>query len=127
MGIFDPAKSSLKKLTSVEEDVGMLWITPEALVYRGDAGDFRVEAAQFLDLSRKVDAGRISALAGNVPVIIRFTVSAGKERSVRLHPENTWTLGQAKSASNALAAAIERWAAARPESPNLAPCPNPPG
>jgi len=95
---------------------------PEAIILfgslgRGDADEFRVEPAQLIDVTRKVDAASVSALAGNVPVIIRFTGADGKERKVRLHPENTWTLGRAKSASNALAAALERWAAARPSPP----------
>ena len=123
MGISDPAKSSLKKMTMVEEDIGMLWLTPEAIVYRGDADDLRVEPAQFLGMTRKADAGSISALAGNVPVLIRFSLGDGKERSVRLHPEKTWTLGQAKAACNALAAAIEQWAAARLAPASVAPAP----
>jgi hypothetical protein len=109
IGISDPAKSSFKKMTMVEEDVGMLWFGNEELVYIGDTEDFRIKRDQLIDVERKADAGGVSAYFGNVNVIIRFRLDDGTERLTRLHNEGQWTMSRAAKASNVLADNLTRW------------------
>ncbi len=108
-GISDPAKSSLKKMTMVEEDVGMLWLVDEGLVYRGDAGSLRIRREQLIEVERVVDKGSMSAYAGNVHVILRFRTNDGAERRIRLHSEGNWTIGRMAKASDGLAEKLIRW------------------
>jgi hypothetical protein len=109
IGISDPAKSSLKKMTMVEEDVGLFWLNENELVYKGDAESFHVSREQFIDTQRAVDADSMSAYCGNVHVIIRFRTADGTERRVRLHSEGTWTMrGRAKE-SDSLAEKLICW------------------
>jgi len=109
IGISDPAKSSFKKMTMVEEDVGMLWLVDQGLVYMGDAGSLRIRRDQLIDVERVVDKGSISAYSGNVHVILRFRTNDGNERRVRLHSEGNWTIGRIAKASDALAEMLLRW------------------
>jgi len=109
MGISDPAKSSFKKLTMVEEDVGMLWIGNDEILYRGDADSFRFGRQQLIEIERDADAGSMSAYAGNVHIILRFQTPDGAERRVRLHVEGCWTIRQTAKASDSLAEILNRW------------------
>jgi hypothetical protein len=109
MGISDPAKSSFKKLTMVEEDVGMLWIGNDEILYRGDADSFRFGREQLIEIERSVDAGSMSAYGGNVHIILRFQTADETERRVRLHVEGCWTLRQTAKASDSLAETLLRW------------------
>ncbi len=109
LGISDPAKSSLKKLTMVEDDVGMLWLVDQGLVYRGDAGSLRIRRDQLIDVERVVDKGSMSAYGGNVHVILRFRTDDGSERRIRLHSEGNWTIGRIAKASDSLAETLLHW------------------
>jgi hypothetical protein len=110
IGISDPARSSFRKLTLIEDDIGMLWITPDALIYRGDSDAFDIQRDRFLGLERKADAGSVAALGGAVHVILRFLTADRIERQVRLHPEGCWTVGRKAKAMDALASRIREWA-----------------
>jgi hypothetical protein len=111
IGISDPSKSSLKKMTLVEEDMGMLWLEPHALMYRGDAVDFDVSRDQLLAIERQADAGSTSSYFGAVHVILRIAApdTSGGERRVRLHPEGDWTLTAKARALNDLAERLTSW------------------
>ncbi|MGB7157512.1 MAG: hypothetical protein WBD40_05565 [Tepidisphaeraceae bacterium] len=113
IGISDPTKSSLKKMTLVEEDMGMLWLEPDALMYRGDAVDFDVVRDQLLAIERQADAGSTSSYFGAVHVILRIAAPGqpGGERRVRLHPEGDWTLTGKARALNDLADRLASWKA----------------
>ena len=109
VGISDPDKSSFKKMTLVEEDLGMLWIEPDELRYAGDTDHFRIGREQFIELQRAVDKGSVSAYFGNVAVIVRFLTPEGTERRVRLHPESSWTMPGRAKLSEQLAEEILEW------------------
>src|SRR5262245_18804216 len=53
LGISDPRRSSFRKFTLVEDDVGALWITPDQLIYWGDADQFAIARDQLLGIERK--------------------------------------------------------------------------
>ena len=108
IGISDPAKSSLKKLI-IEEDIGMLWIKPDMIVYRGDADGFIVRRGLLAQIERLTDSNSPAALVGEVNVVIRFRNQDGTERRVRLHPQDCWTLRQAATRSNELADQLTTW------------------
>jgi hypothetical protein len=109
IGISDPARNSLKKMTLVEEDLGMLWIGDDVLSYRGDGQSFDVPRGDLLAVERKADAGAASSYFGAVHVIIRFRQPDGTERRVRLHPEQVWTQTGRARALNYLAERLESW------------------
>jgi hypothetical protein len=109
VGISDPSRSSLKKMTLVEDDIGALWITPEVMAYRGDSDTFDIRPEQFLGMERKADTWSTSSLAGAVHVLIRFQTPEGAERTVRFHVEGGWTLTAKARAMDRLAEQISRW------------------
>jgi hypothetical protein len=108
-GVSDPGRSSLRKLTFVEEDVGGLWIRPGALVYRGDADAFEASPAAVLALERRADSGSTAAYAGAVHPVLRLRLPDGSERSVRLHAWGCRTLSEVARSLEDLAARIEAW------------------
>jgi len=114
VGLSDPTRSSMKKLTLVEDDVGMLWLDPARLVYFGDKEQFNLTPDQVLSAERKVDAASTTALSGTAHLILRVRQPDGTERQIRLHTEGVWTLGQKRTAMNALAQRINEWLAAAP-------------
>jgi hypothetical protein len=117
LGISDPAKKSLRKLGLVEEDVGMLWITPDELVYKGDNDAFCVRRDQLVSIERVADAGSVSAYFGNVHIILAFARDGAAPRRVRLHPESSWTMTGTARASDHLANALDRWKGPAPAVP----------
>jgi hypothetical protein len=110
VGISDPSRSSLKKLTLVEDDIGALWITPEVLAYRGDDDHFDIRPEQFIAMQRKADKWSTTSLAGAIHVLVRFRTSEGGERVVRFHVEGGWTLRAKARAMDRLAEQIGNWA-----------------
>jgi hypothetical protein len=112
LGISDPAKKSLKKLGLIEDDVGMLWITPDELIYQGDNDAFRVRRDQCVSIERIADAGSVSAYFGNVHIILTFARVGAAPRRVRLHPESTLTMTGTARASDRLANDLEQWTGA---------------
>lgn len=110
IGVSDPQRSSFKKLTLVEDDVGALWIGGEQLVYWGDADQFAIQPDQIVQLERRADAGSTSMLSGTAHVILHVQSPEGL-RQIRFHTEGHWTLGQSRRAMDALGAAIAQWQA----------------
>jgi len=108
LGISDPAFTSLGK-GLIEDDVGMLWIEPDELVYEGDNDQFRIRREQCLSIERVVDAAATSAYFGNVNIILTIAEDGAGLRRVRLHPESTWTMTGIARASDRLADKLEQW------------------
>jgi len=109
VGISDPQRSSFKKMTLVEDDIGALWIGGEQLVYWGDADQFGIKPEQILQLERRADAGSTSMLSGTAHVILHVQLPDGSVRQIRFHTGGRWTLGQGRRAMDDLSEAITRW------------------
>jgi hypothetical protein len=112
LGISDPSRTSLAK-GLIEDDIGMLWMTPGELVYEGDNDEFRVRPEQCLSIERIADAGSVSAYFGNVDIILTVACDGAPPRRVRLHPETSWTMTGTARASDRLANELEQWKAHR--------------
>jgi hypothetical protein len=108
IGISDPQRSSFKKWTLVEDDIGALWIGGEQLIYWGDAKEFAIAPEQIVQLERRADAGSTSMLSGTAHVILHVQFPEGL-RQIRLHTEGYWTLGQGRQAMDALGEALSYW------------------
>lgn len=108
-GISDPGKSSFRKFTMVEEDVGMLWIEPERIVYHGDRESFEITRNQLKAIERSSDPGSLAAYGGAVDIILRFLQEDGKERHIRLHTEGNWTLLAIRRSVDSLALKLNAW------------------
>jgi hypothetical protein len=108
LGISDPAVSGWKRAV-MEDDVGMVWLEPDQLVYRGDADGFSCSRAQLAAIERVAAAGSASAYAGNRHIVLRITGEGGQERRVRLHVEGEWTLGRMREATDRLADRLSAW------------------
>src|SRR5439155_26848829 len=113
LGISDPAFTSLAK-GLIEDDVGMLWIEPDELVYEGDNDQFRIRREQCLSIERVADAAATSAYFGNVNIIMTIAEDGAGPRRVRLHPESSMTMTGIARASDRLADELERWKGAAP-------------
>lgn len=109
IGISDPGQSTLKKLGLAEDDIGMLWITREALIYLGDMQLFEIRPEQLRTIGQKADAANTSALAGTAHVILTYVRPEQQERRVRLHIEGIRTLGGKARIMDKLAADLRRW------------------
>jgi hypothetical protein len=114
LGISDPSRTSLAK-GLIEDDIGMLWITPDELIYEGDNDEFRVRREQLLSIERVADAGSISAYFGNVAIILTLACEGAAPRRLRLHPESSWTWTATARASDRLGNELEQWKAAVPK------------
>jgi hypothetical protein len=109
IGISDAAKSSLKKVFGgIEDDIGMLWIGPQQLVYWGDNDQFALNRGD-VAVERKADGASVTILSGVAHVILHANSPDGAGRQIRLHIEGVWTLGQQRRAMDAMAEAIHRW------------------
>ncbi len=109
VGVSDPGKSSFKKLTLVEDDVGVLWIEPAQLVYRGDTEDFELKRDNMISVECKADAGSMASYAGAVYPILRYRNKNGSERSIRLHAWGNWSLGGLSKSLKLLSLKLESW------------------
>ena len=109
LGLSDPNKSSLKKISCVEEDIGMLWFDSQQLIYWGDNDGFALHRDNLIDVERKMDGASTSALSGTAHVILHVRQDDGSERHIRLHCEGIGTLGGKRSAMNELSDRIETW------------------
>ncbi len=109
VGISDPATSSMKKMTAIEDDLGMLWLRDDQLAYRGDSQGFDVPRGDLLEVERAGDAASVQALGGAVHVILRFRGEGGAERRVRLHASGCWHMGAVKERLETMAARLEAW------------------
>jgi hypothetical protein len=112
-GISNPvAPSPMKAL--MEDDFGMLWFTPQLLMYRGDSSSFDLRRDQIVEVQRKATGRAMSAYFGAVHLIIRYIDVDGTEKQVMLHPETPWTLTGLARAFDQLAERIEQWRQAMP-------------
>lgn len=109
IGISNPLRSSFKKLTLVEDDIGALWIGGAQLIYWGDTDQFAITPGQILQLERRADAGSTSMLSGTAHVILHIQPPEGGVRQIRLHTQGHWTLGRSRRAMDDLDAAIANW------------------
>ncbi len=115
VGLSNPAvTSSKKRFFSIEEDVGMLWFTPQQMIYWGDVEQFAISQHDLVQVERKVDAKSTTALSGTAHVVLHIRLSDNSERQIRLHTEAIWTLLGKRRASNDLAARINAWLAGAP-------------
>jgi len=121
LGLSNADKSSMKKLTCVEEDMGMLWFDPGHLTYWGDGEAFTIRHYDLAEVERQVDGASTTALSGTAHVILRVRQPGGRERRLRLHCEGVSTLGGKRVAMNQLAENIAAWRAAAPALPSTPP------
>src|SRR4029077_5516575 len=91
LGISDPAFTSMGK-GLIEDDVGMLWVEPDELIYEGDNSSFRIRREQCTSIERVADAAATSAYFGNVNVILTIVEDGAGPRRVRLHPESSMNM-----------------------------------
>lgn len=108
-GISDPSKSSMKKFSLIEDDLGMLWLIDGTIRYKGDSQAFEIDRSQVTAVERTVDKGSIAAYAGAVHIIIRWRDGVGQDRMVRLHLEDYWTLSSLARKLDGLGTALEQW------------------
>jgi hypothetical protein len=111
IGISDPTRNSFKKLTLIEEDLGMLWLEPNQLRYSGDSIAFTLAPNQVLTIERKADAGSTSAYFGAVHVIVHYLNEQGGESRVRFHTEGDWSLTAKARSLRKLADRLDSWKA----------------
>ncbi len=110
IGISNPAvTSSRKRIWCIEEDVGMLWFTPQQMVYWGDQECFSISREQLAQIERKSDAKSTTALTGTAHVILHVRLPDGSIRQMRLHTEGIRTIFGKRKASDELAAQINAW------------------
>jgi hypothetical protein len=109
MGISNPDRNSFKKFPLVEEDMGMLWISPSHISYRGDTTAWDFTRDEVLDVERRADAGGVSAYFGAVHVILHVQNPDGSQHRIRLHPEGKWTAAAMARDLERLAARIQLW------------------
>jgi hypothetical protein len=109
VGISNPLKSSFKKITLVEDDIGALWVGPEQLVYWGDNEQFAITRDQVTQIERKADAGGTTMLGGVTHLILHLAPPGGGERQIRFHPEGHWTMASQGRAMDALEQSIVQW------------------
>ena len=115
IGTSDPAKNSFRKMSLIEEDVGVLWLNPAGLSYRGDTTAWDIPRERVVGIERKADAGSVSAYFGAVAVILVYLDEAGQERRIRLHAQGGWTMTAAARRQNALADRLRMWTELPPE------------
>jgi hypothetical protein len=123
VGISDPTRSSLKKLTAVEDDVGALWLEPGELRYRGDREQFDITQEQLAQIERRADTASTTLLSGTTHVILHLKQPDGTLRQIRFHTEGLWTLGLKRKAMDQLAQAIVGWHARPASAPPPIPVP----
>lgn len=109
VGVSDPERSSFRKLTLVEDDVGVLWIEPAQLVYKGDTENFELKRDNVISVECKADAGSMASYAGAIYPILRYRNTDGSESSIRFHAWGNWTLGGMSKSLKLLSLKLESW------------------
>lgn len=109
VGLSNPNKSSFKKLTLVEDDIGFLWFDSEMLIYKGDSVAWRIHRYQMQPIERKADAGSTLSYFGAVDVHIRFYDDNGTNHHYRLHAGRGWTMTARARELDRLADVLEAW------------------
>jgi hypothetical protein len=121
IGLSNPLRSSLKKLGTVEEDMGALWINSGPLTYYGDKERFSISRDQLIQIERKADAASMTMLLGIAHIVLHVRSGDGSQRQIRLHTEGLWTMTRKRKAMDELAERLAQWHAA----PSPAPPPIP--
>ena len=70
IGVSDPSRSSWRKFGRIEEDLGILWLHPAALIYRGDATGWHLPAPGVVAVERAADSGATSSYFGASGVVM---------------------------------------------------------
>ena len=109
VGVSDPSRNSFKKFSLIEEDLGVLWLAPGLLGYRGDATAWDLPREAVLGIERRADAGSTAAYFGAVAVILCYRDPAGQERRLRLHASGGWTMTATARKQNELAERLTTW------------------
>ncbi len=109
VGISDPLRSSFKKLTQVEEDIGALWVGPDQVVYWGDNQQFGITRDQVTQTERKADTGGTTMLGGVTHLILHVRLPDGGERQLRFHTEGCWTMAGKGRGMDDLEQRIMQW------------------
>ena len=107
-GISDPSISSFRK-GLIEDDVGMMWLDADAILYRGDARNLEIKRSQLLQIERVVDKGSMAAYAGAVHVILLWQDEKGAQNRTRIHVMNCFTLSGIARSLDKLAADLKSW------------------
>ncbi|MCX6986293.1 MAG: hypothetical protein NT118_16335 [Lentisphaerae bacterium] len=107
-GISDPSVSSFAK-GLIEDDVGMMWLDADAIVYQGDARRLEIKRGQLVQIERKVDKGSMAAYAGAVHVILVWQDDKGAQNRTRIHVMNCFTLTGIARSLDKLADDLKRW------------------
>ena len=107
-GISDPALSSFGK-GLIEDDVGMMWLDSDAIVYCGDAKHLEIKRSQLLHIERKVDKGSMAAYSGAVHVILVWVDEKGVQNKTRIHTMHSFTLTGIARSLDKLAEDLKCW------------------
>jgi hypothetical protein len=121
IGTTDPDRKRRRFLAGmVEEDLGMLWLDAEQLLFFGDMGSWSITHDQLLSIDRLAHKRAITSHFGAINVVLRFRRVDGSEGRVLLFSEGTWThIGQAR-ALDKLADRLVSWReGARPLPPAM--------
>jgi len=108
-GISNPASGFAKRFGMIEEDVGVLWVSPDRLVFWGDVEQFSLTREEVVQIERKADKGSTTMLWGLQHTILHVRGAGGAERQFRLHAEGLWTMGQKRRVMARLAELVENW------------------
>jgi hypothetical protein len=119
-GLSDPEVSSIKKFSHIEDDIGLLWLTPDSIRYRGDSQTFDIKRPELIEVERAVDKGSIAAYAGAVQIILHWKDEGGSSHKRRLHVESHWTLGALGRMFDDLGGKIEAWKSGSSQAPSVA-------
>jgi hypothetical protein len=110
VGLSNPEEKSVgKRFGAIEEDVGMLWVTPDSLIYYGDNEQMNITRELLVSVERQVDGRSSTALSGTAHVILGVLLPNGTVRRIRLHTEGVRTMGGKRKAMDQLSAAIDGW------------------
>jgi len=108
-GISNPASGFAKRFALIEEDMGVLWVSPDRLVFWGDVEQFSLTREEVVQIERKADKGSTTMLWGLQHTILHVRGATGVERQIRLHVEGLWTMGQKRRAMAHLAELVANW------------------
>lgn len=109
VGLSDPSKSSWLKFGGIEDDLGMLWLHPAGLIYRGDASGWDLPREHVVSIDRRADSGATSSYFGASTVELVVRDVYGRESRIRVHTEGDWTLTGRAKRLNELADRLEAW------------------
>ena len=75
----------------LEDDIGMLWLEPDRLLYRGDAEAFEITRDELPDIERVVVSASPTAYVGKRHIVLRFkAVKANGEYASMFWDAGPW-------------------------------------